>query len=105
VSHSYPCGFCGGSSCRINIKSGKADSDCRSAYPFLISAAVKFLASRPCTNVPIRCSLGCDEVHWKYNFEQHLRQRHPSWKQIAPQDLLEKICVSEAEQRALGVPE
>ncbi|KAJ7863816.1 hypothetical protein B0H14DRAFT_2268529, partial [Mycena olivaceomarginata] len=61
VTTELPCGFCGGPStgdkCRIQIKSGKADSTCPSAYAFQIAAASKFSDKRPCTNVPIKCPL------------------------------------------------
>ncbi|KAJ6556912.1 hypothetical protein B0H10DRAFT_2371775 [Mycena sp. CBHHK59/15] len=50
ISAPYPCGMCGGT-CQISIKGGKADSDCPSAYPFLISAAKKFLPTRPCSYI------------------------------------------------------
>ncbi|KAJ7254251.1 hypothetical protein C8J57DRAFT_1076384, partial [Mycena rebaudengoi] len=80
VAVSYPCGFCGGSmtnnSCTIGIQSGKASSSCLDAYPFMVSAASNSSTSKPCTNVPIRCVL-CDDIHWKYNMEQHLKERHP----------------------------
>ncbi|KAJ7659168.1 hypothetical protein DFH06DRAFT_1406208 [Mycena polygramma] len=108
VSPDHPCGTCGAASndtCRIRIKSGNADSNCPSAYAFRISAAAQFSDTRPCTNIPIRCALGCEEMHWKYNFPQHFTQRHPSWRQVASAAFLEKLQVSRAEQRAMGIPE
>jgi hypothetical protein len=48
-------------------------------YGFSIAAASKISASKPCTNVPTRCTL-CPEVHWKYNIFNHLTERHPSWQ-------------------------
>ncbi|KAK6981712.1 hypothetical protein R3P38DRAFT_3333718 [Favolaschia claudopus] len=53
---SCPCGMCGGS-CAVSIKGSKLDSPCPSTYPFMISAAKKFLPTRPCTNVPIACAM------------------------------------------------
>ncbi|KAJ7761933.1 hypothetical protein DFH07DRAFT_867598 [Mycena maculata] len=98
VSVSYPCGLCGGptsdGACNIRIKGGKADSDCPSAYPFLISAASQFRESRPCTNVPVACPLNCNETHWKYNFQQHLQERHPTWEQIISPNFFSQIQVT-----------
>ncbi|KAJ7928192.1 hypothetical protein B0H13DRAFT_1597877, partial [Mycena leptocephala] len=109
VSGDHPCGTCGGSSthgaCHIQIKSGKADSNCPSAYAFQIAAASKFLDNWPCTNVPLRCSFGCSETHWKYSLPQHLESRHPSWRQLISASALSQIQISPAEQRALGIPE
>ncbi|KAJ7826507.1 hypothetical protein B0H13DRAFT_1578173, partial [Mycena leptocephala] len=83
VANTYPCGTCGGptldGACKIAIKGGKADSNCPSAYAFLIAAAGKFYDKRPCTNIPLSCPLDCREVHWKYNFPSHLGDRHPDW--------------------------
>lgn len=113
ISSDFPCGFCGGPSsndtCRIQKKSNKADSTCPSAYAFLISAASKFSDNRPCTNIPIPCTLGCNETHWKYNFPQHLETRHPSWRalntsSVIPASFLSDIEVSNLEQIALGIP-
>ncbi|KAJ7933098.1 hypothetical protein B0H13DRAFT_1510739, partial [Mycena leptocephala] len=108
VSTQYPCGTCGGPStsdaCQIHIKSGKADSNCPSAYSFLISAASQFRETRPCTNVPIKCLLlGCTQIHWKYNFIQHLDNQHPSWRNLLSSSFLPQIQISRAEQRALGI--
>ncbi|KAK7026965.1 hypothetical protein R3P38DRAFT_2480031, partial [Favolaschia claudopus] len=84
VSKSYPCGMCGGT-CQASIKAKKLDSQCPSTYPFMISTQVstakKFLSTRPCTNVPVACAmLDCKEIHWKYNYRQHLAERHPGWE-------------------------
>ncbi|KAJ7879580.1 hypothetical protein B0H14DRAFT_2566752 [Mycena olivaceomarginata] len=49
----------------------------------------------PCTNIPIKCPLDCDQFHWKYNFQQHL---------ILSQYFLSTIHISSAEQEALGIP-
>ncbi|KAJ7033015.1 hypothetical protein C8F04DRAFT_877150, partial [Mycena alexandri] len=108
VSDAYPCGMCGGptndGACQVEIKGGKSISTCPSAYAFLISAASKFLQSRPCTNVPIACALNCGETHWKYNFPRHLRERHPSWEQIIAPAFLARIQISHQEQTALQIP-
>ncbi|KAJ6582561.1 hypothetical protein DFH09DRAFT_912293 [Mycena vulgaris] len=108
VSDAYPCGMCGGptddGACKVQIKGGKALSECPSAYPFMISAASKFRESRPCTNVPIVCPLNCNETHWKYNFQKHLQERHPSWRQIASPAFISLIQISHAEQTALQIP-
>ncbi|KAJ7938920.1 hypothetical protein B0H13DRAFT_1581618, partial [Mycena leptocephala] len=84
VASDYPCGFCGASmssgGCTISIRSGnKASSTCSEAYEFAIKSASNSSGAHPCTNVPIRCIL-CQDVHWKYNMEQHLRDRHPKWE-------------------------
>ncbi|KAK7027165.1 hypothetical protein R3P38DRAFT_2455872, partial [Favolaschia claudopus] len=62
VSTDYPCGFCGMSSttggrCVISIRSGKAISTCSEGYDFQMAAASKSSLSKPCTNVPVGCSL------------------------------------------------
>ncbi|KAJ7907497.1 hypothetical protein B0H13DRAFT_1618384, partial [Mycena leptocephala] len=104
VSTSYPCGTCGGT-CKIAIKGGKADSECPSAYSLLISAAKKFLPTRPCTNVPIICAmLDCKEIHWKYNFHRHFEEQHPGWRNLIPAHFIEQICISREEQLALKIP-
>ncbi|KAJ7759828.1 hypothetical protein B0H14DRAFT_2634356 [Mycena olivaceomarginata] len=104
ISGSYPCGMCGGT-CQIAIEGGKADPNCPAAYSFLISAAKKFLPTRPCTNVPMVCAmLDCKETHWKYNFKQHLEDRHPDWRNLIPPHFLEQICISREEQLALKIP-
>ncbi|KAJ7479045.1 hypothetical protein FB451DRAFT_1172165 [Mycena latifolia] len=107
-SDTYPCGTCGGPTgdggCSIRIKSGKADSDCPSAYSFVISAAAKFHENRPCTNIPIACPLNCNEIHWKYNFKKHLEMRHPSWRDILAPSFLSQIQITRAEQIALRIP-
>ncbi|KAJ7251090.1 hypothetical protein C8J57DRAFT_1078413 [Mycena rebaudengoi] len=89
VEKNYPCGFCGQTSspdgCGVGIASGKATSSCSEAYAFQITAASKSSATKPCTNVPIRCSL-CTEIHWKYNFPRHLKDKHPSWEVTMPEE-------------------
>ncbi|KAJ7741552.1 hypothetical protein DFH07DRAFT_778032 [Mycena maculata] len=108
VSDAYPCGTCGGStidgSCKIAIKGGKADSDCPSAYCFMISAARKFRPTRLCMNIPIECALGYKETHWKYNYHQHLQERHPDWKRLISDKFAEEIRISVEEQSALKIP-
>ncbi|KAJ7027874.1 hypothetical protein C8F04DRAFT_1292136 [Mycena alexandri] len=59
---------------------------------------------RPCTNIPIKCTLDCGQIHWKYNFQRHLQDRHPQWRQILSQDFISTIQISAAEQEALGIP-
>ncbi|KAJ7823384.1 hypothetical protein B0H13DRAFT_2125344 [Mycena leptocephala] len=88
--------------CKIAIKGGKADSDCPSAYAFLIAAAGKFHDKRPCTNIPLSCPLDCREVHWKYNW--HLEDRHPDWRQLSSARFIEQIQISTAEQLGLNIP-
>ncbi|KAJ7698821.1 hypothetical protein B0H14DRAFT_2289578, partial [Mycena olivaceomarginata] len=61
VSPNYPCGFCGKTTstgrCIISIRGGKVVSTCTEVYEFQIAAASKSSAAKPCTNVPLRCSL------------------------------------------------
>ncbi|KAJ7830826.1 hypothetical protein B0H13DRAFT_1553994, partial [Mycena leptocephala] len=108
VSKEYPCGTCGGPTidggCTTGIKNGKLDSNCPLTYAFMISAAGQFRDKRPCTNIPIKCPLDCDQCHWKYNFQQHLQDRHPQWRLILSKDFLSTIQISSAEQEALGIP-
>ncbi|KAJ6599974.1 hypothetical protein DFH09DRAFT_1271514 [Mycena vulgaris] len=109
VSDGYPCGTCGGKSstgpCKIGITRGKAQSDCPSHYPFPISAAAKFLPTRPYTNIPIKCELKCDEFHWKYNFPNHLEERHPGWRQLITPAFTSQLQITRVEQLALKIPE
>ncbi|KAJ6608039.1 hypothetical protein B0H10DRAFT_1955781 [Mycena sp. CBHHK59/15] len=109
VAKAYPCGTCGRSMndgvCQVRIKSGKVDSDCLSAYAFCISSASAFRETRPCTNVPLQCPLNCEQMHWKYNFPQHLEERHPSWRSLVSPKFIEQITVTRAEELALGIPE
>ncbi|KAK7021669.1 hypothetical protein R3P38DRAFT_3541400 [Favolaschia claudopus] len=104
VSKSYPCGMCGGT-CQASIKAKKLDSQCPSTYPFMISTAKKFLSTRPCTNVPVACAmLDCKEIHWKYNYRQHLAERHPGWEERLPQTFLPEIQVCREELLELKIP-
>ncbi|KAK6977108.1 hypothetical protein R3P38DRAFT_2582278, partial [Favolaschia claudopus] len=108
VAKSYPCGTCGRSmddgQCNIRIKSNKCDSDCSSSYAFRISSASTFHETRPCTNVPIQCPFDCQQIHWKYNFPQHLKDRHPSWRSLASATFIDQVTVTQAEELALGIP-
>ncbi|KAJ7938681.1 hypothetical protein B0H13DRAFT_2554499, partial [Mycena leptocephala] len=83
VSPNYPCGFCGKATsnggCSIAIRGGKAASSCHEVYEFQIAAASKSTAAKPCTNVPLRCTL-CPDTHWKYNMAAHLADNHPGWE-------------------------
>ncbi|KAK6980798.1 hypothetical protein R3P38DRAFT_2579460, partial [Favolaschia claudopus] len=103
VAKSYPCGTCGRSmddgACPVRIKSAKCDSDCPSSYAFQIRAASTFRDTRPCTNVPISCPFDCQQTHWKYNFPQHLKERHPSWQSLVSQSFIEQITVTREEAR------
>ncbi|KAJ6455112.1 hypothetical protein DFH09DRAFT_1508591 [Mycena vulgaris] len=82
-----------------------AQSDCPSHYPFPISAAAKFLPTRPYTNIPIKCELKCDEFHWKYNFPNHLEERHPGWRQLITPAFTSQLQITRVEQLALKIPE
>ncbi|KAJ6628581.1 hypothetical protein B0H10DRAFT_1990481 [Mycena sp. CBHHK59/15] len=42
----------------------------------------------------------CSTVHWKYNMDSHLRERHPNWQLT----FLAKILISETEELRLGIP-
>lgn len=105
----FPCGFCGGAACTVAIKgggAGTAHSTCPQAYAFKIGSAKEFSEKRPCTNVPVACPLHCGETHWKYNYQAHLEDRHPSWALTMGaglQDFRARIEISASEQMALGV--
>ncbi|KAF7312848.1 hypothetical protein MKEN_00968800 [Mycena kentingensis (nom. inval.)] len=106
----FPCGFCGGpgAGCSISIQGGKARSNCPLAYKFLVRAAASSSDAKPSTNVPIKCTyMHCDEIHWKYNFPQHLDRRHPNWHQNLPEDspLHALLEISPKEQEKLGIPQ
>ncbi|KAJ7718615.1 hypothetical protein B0H14DRAFT_2243068, partial [Mycena olivaceomarginata] len=108
VSNEYPCGTCAGptinGSCKMGIKNGKLDSECPSAYPFMISAAGQFRETRPCTNIPIKCPLECNQIHWKYNVQTHLQEGHPQWRHILPSSFILTLQISSADQKVLGIP-
>lgn len=90
--------------CVISIGPGKkAVSTCSAVYNFAISSAAKKSKAKPSTNVPMRCAF-CTETHWKYNMMQHLRDRHPSWKNdINGARFAQEIEISE-ERSGLGIP-
>ncbi|KAK7007094.1 hypothetical protein R3P38DRAFT_2554208 [Favolaschia claudopus] len=96
--------MCGGT-CLPSIKAKKLNSQCPSTYPFMISTAKKFLSTRPCTNVPIACVMvGCNETHWKYNYKQHLAERHPDWQRLIPVTFLPELQISREELLELKIP-
>ncbi|KAJ7799550.1 hypothetical protein B0H14DRAFT_2248143, partial [Mycena olivaceomarginata] len=110
VGEHYPCGFCGQSTlngtCVIGILHGQANSSCSDAYKFKIAAASKSSISKPCTNVPIACIM-CNSVHWKYNMDAHLLERHPNWELTVAKEkrdaFLSRMCISESEETHLGI--
>lgn len=67
-------------------------SSCLQAYTFSIAS------SKPCTNVPIRCTL-CPEIHWKYNLLNHLTERHPSWQSQVNAQTRQAWEISDEERR------
>ncbi|KAJ7715497.1 hypothetical protein B0H14DRAFT_2300857, partial [Mycena olivaceomarginata] len=83
VEKQYPCGFCGQSTvnvtCTIGLIRKQVQSSCPDAYKFKLSAALTCSMFKPSTNAPIQCML-CSTVHWKYNMDDHLRERHPNWQ-------------------------
>ena len=54
--------------------------------------------------MPIRCHL-CRDVHWKYNAEQHLTDKHPEREGSLPEEFLRLIQISAEEKTRLGIPE
>ncbi|KAJ7703986.1 hypothetical protein B0H17DRAFT_1228185 [Mycena rosella] len=95
--------------CTISIRSGnKASSSCPEAYEFAIKSALTSTAAHPCTNAPIRCIL-CADVHWKYNMEEHLRDRHPKWEltksRVDRENFSAMFGISELERRNLDAVE
>lgn len=108
VEVDYPCGYCGGPSnetqCNIGIGTGnKATSNCPAAYSFSISHAAKVSVSKPCTNVPMRCSL-CPQttIHWSYNMPKHMEATHPDWERQVTVEYHARIGVSQIEQDVFG---
>ncbi|KAK7033869.1 hypothetical protein R3P38DRAFT_3186107 [Favolaschia claudopus] len=106
----YPCGFCGQSTsngtCTIGLAQKQIKSTCPDAYKFKLSAALTCSVSKPSTNAPIACVL-CNTVHWKYNMNTHLQERHPNWQKTISDakadEFLAKILISEIEERRLGI--
>ncbi|KAJ7817225.1 hypothetical protein B0H13DRAFT_1923061 [Mycena leptocephala] len=51
----------------------------------------------------------CQDVHWKYNMEQHLGDRHPKWELIKSREDREAFSstfsISDLERRNLGIVE
>ncbi|KAJ7050241.1 hypothetical protein C8F01DRAFT_1345778 [Mycena amicta] len=107
VSTHYPCGFCSrtGNHCSVKIDGGKAHSDCPSLYAFCIWSATTMSQAKPCMNVLIRCPIiNCTEIHWKYNFPQHLHNKHDLRAADPLSSFLSLLPVSRQEQLALGIP-
>jgi hypothetical protein len=74
---------------------------------FKVSPASKI--SKACTNVPVECLI-CRDVHWKYNMQRHLQERHPSWEHNVTQgkdlnDFRDRILITNEEETKLGIPE
>lgn len=87
------------------IQTMQAISSCSQAYAFSITAASKVSCSKPCTNVPTRCTL-CPEVHWKYNIPNHLTNRHPLWQSQVNATTRQAWEISnEEKQRIVGLTE
>jgi hypothetical protein len=86
------------------INHNKAVSLCSQAYAFSIAATSKIPPSKPCTNVPTRCSL-CPEVHWKYNILDHLMERHPLWQSQVNAKTRQAWEISDEEKQRFGMTE
>ncbi|KAJ6596595.1 hypothetical protein B0H10DRAFT_2326956, partial [Mycena sp. CBHHK59/15] len=82
-------------------------SSCHEVYEFQIAAASKSTAAKPCTNVPLRCTL-CPDTHWKYNMAAHLAGNHPGWELTATTETQEvltaKIGLAPGEDSRLQEP-
>ncbi|KAK6984382.1 hypothetical protein R3P38DRAFT_2806576 [Favolaschia claudopus] len=50
------------------------------------------------------CPCDCKEIHWKYNFRQHLEERHPDWQKLVPKTFLPEIQISREELLELKIP-
>ncbi|TFK32012.1 hypothetical protein BDQ12DRAFT_64206 [Crucibulum laeve] len=93
----------------LRMQSGKAVSSCPCAYDFMLSPASKISKQKAYTNMPIECLI-CQEIHWKYNIQHHLQERHPSWESnVAPGNNLskfgERITITNEEEERLHIPE
>lgn len=46
-------------------------------------------------------------MHWKYNFLQHLTERHRGWREYLRDDtdFVTKITIGNNEEEALGIPD
>ncbi|KAJ7794980.1 hypothetical protein B0H14DRAFT_3496509 [Mycena olivaceomarginata] len=111
VDKEYPCGFCGQSTvnpgtCTIGLVHKQVHSSCPDAYKFKISAALTCSISKPSTNAPISSML-CGTVHWKYNMDAHLRERHPNWELTVSKEKRDefsaRILISDTEELRLGI--
>ncbi|KAJ7699599.1 hypothetical protein B0H17DRAFT_1129209 [Mycena rosella] len=69
-----------------------------------ITAAAKPSATKPCTNVPLRCPL-CKDVQWKYNMPRHLEDKHRTWARTMPEKsrdiLAAEISITDDEEGRL----
>ncbi|KAK7026942.1 hypothetical protein R3P38DRAFT_2463212, partial [Favolaschia claudopus] len=92
VDKDFPCGFCGQSTLNGVCATGLAQKQIHSTV------------SKPSTNAPISCML-CNTVHWKYNMEAHLQERHPNWQKTVSEskvaEFTAKILISDTEERRL----
>ena len=57
----------------------KSDT-CVSFYNFSYGPAIKYSASSPCTNVPVKCD-HCEKVVFRYSLRSHYASKHPLRKQ------------------------
>ncbi|KAK7035145.1 hypothetical protein R3P38DRAFT_2772163 [Favolaschia claudopus] len=46
----------------------------------------------------------CNETHWKYNYKQHLAERHPDWQRLIPVTFLPELQISREELLELKIP-
>lgn len=119
VASTSPCGFCGRGSCSISLENKKGTHHasapgCPYAYKFNIGSAVEGSTTNPCTNRPLHCPL-CLQTQsskvsvaiWKYNFDDHCRDTHPSFSSSDPRLSLEfrrELSISINEQIGLRIP-
>ncbi|KDQ51735.1 hypothetical protein JAAARDRAFT_198816 [Jaapia argillacea MUCL 33604] len=122
VDSILPCGFCGHTSCSIDLLSLSArtlqsHSSCSRSHKFSYGPATKFSKNTPSTNVPLFCTL-CPlnpsskkhPVFWKYNMRHHIKDYHPhKWNSLLDEPsgldpaLSEKFSISPQEYSALGI--
>ena len=113
-----PCGWCGLEGCwtqltQVTGKPVKITSNC--AYHYANMAYLKALEAKessPCTNIPLNCPIcpvGLNEhrqTFWKYNFIQHMAEKHLTESGLLPPyppELIVRAHISKAEEHWMGV--
>jgi hypothetical protein len=97
----------------VTGKPVKITSNCKYHYVNMVySKALEVKESSPCTNIPLNCPIcpiGLNEqrqTFWKYNFIQHMAEKHLTESghlPPCPPELIVSAHISKAEEQWMGV--